>query len=183
MYSPSGSSFTTGTKEGTGTWDSGNKSLTWSGLSTFSLYSGAENGGVALPVTLYTFEAKPYNKDVMVTWKTASEYNNDYFTVERSEDGVNFKKLGDVKGAGNSAHTISYFLLDSEYSKGINYYRLKQTDFNGDFTFSKIVAVDMTVNTPKVIMTVNSIGQEVQQGYTGLVFDIYSDGTSVKRIQ
>lgn len=182
-YSPTGSLFTNGTKQGTSVVDLANNTLTWNSLTTFSLYSAAADAATALPITLCLFDAKPYNKDVMVRWKTASESNNDYFTVERSEDGVNFRNIGEVKGAGNSSHLISYYLLDSDYLKGINYYRLKQTDFNGKYSYSSIVSVDMSIHTGVVVRTVNTLGQEVQEGYTGVVFDIYLDGTSVKRLR
>ena len=182
-YSPTGSLFTNGTKQGTSVVDIANNTLTWNGLTTFSLYSAAADAATALPITLFSFNARPYDNQVIITWKTASEYNNDYFTVERSENGYDFNVIGTIKGAGNSSHLISYYLLDPEYFKGINYYRLKQTDFNGNYTFSNIVAVDMSLPTGTIVMTVNSLGQVVQPGFTGLVFDIYSDGTSVKRIQ
>ena len=182
-YKPTGCSFLTGTAQGTSSLNAGTNTLTWSSLTTFSLFGGAGDQTVALPIELLSFDAKKYQNNVKVNWKTASEINNDYFTVERSSDGENFDSVSEVDGAGNSTHTISYFLIDTDYKNGINYYRLKQTDYNGSETFSQIVAVDMTKIVGDKVMTVNSIGQEVNESYSGIVFDIYSDGSSVKRIQ
>ena len=155
----------------------------WSSYSPFTL--GSQQNGVTLPITLVSFEAKPYQKDVKVSWQTASEIENDYFTVERSVNGKDFSDIARVDGAGNSSHTINYFTMDTDFNRTILYYRLKLTSFNGEETYSNIASVDMsqTQNQGVIIMTVNSLGQEVNESAKGIVFDIYSDGTSVKRIQ
>jgi len=155
----------------------------WSSYSPFTL--GSQQYAVTLPITLVSFDAKPYQNDVKVSWQTASEVDNDYFTVERSENGVDFFDLSRVDGAGNSAHTINYFTMDTDFNRTVLYYRLKLTSFNGEESFSDIASVDMsqTQNQGVIIMTVNSLGQEVDETAKGIVFDIYSDGTSVKRIQ
>jgi hypothetical protein len=69
--------------------------------------------------------------------------NNDYFTIERSRDGKNFQEAGIVDGAGNSSAPIDYRFTDLYPLPGISYYRLKQTDFNGAFSYSKIVKVNI----------------------------------------
>jgi len=155
----------------------------WSSYSPFTL--GSQQYAVTLPITLVSFDAKPYQNEVKVSWQTASEVDNDYFTVERSENGVDFFDLARVDGAGNSAHTINYFTMDTDFNRTVLYYRLKLTSFNGEESFSDIASVDMsqTQNQGVIIMTVNSLGQEVDETAKGIVFDIYSDGTSVKRIQ
>lgn len=181
-YKPTSTLFTTGTAQGSGSFDGAFK-LTWSGLTTFSLFGGAVDQSVALPIELLTFDVKPYNNNVKLNWKTASEINNDYFLVERSTDGNTFKTIAKVDGAGNSTHLISYYLIDQEFEKTINYYRLIQTDFNGSQTNSEVLSIDMTKYEGVIVMTVNTLGQEVNQSYSGVVFDIYSDGSSVKRIQ
>ena len=182
-YKPTGCTFLTGTAQGTGSLNAATNTLTWSTLTSFSSFGGAGDQAVALPIELLSFDAKRYQGNVKVNWKTASEINNDFFTIERSIDGENFDRISEVDGAGNSTHIISYFMIDTDYKNGINYYRLKQTDYNGSETLSEIVAVDMTKMQGEKIMTVNATGQEVNESYSGLVFDIYSDGTSVKRIQ
>jgi hypothetical protein len=96
-----------------------------------------------LPIELLNFTAK-YNKDVVdLFWTTASETNNDYFTIQRSLDGVEFQNIGNVDGAGNSTSFLSYSSVDETPLKGTSYYRLKQTDFDGSTSFSGIVPVSI----------------------------------------
>ena len=101
-----------------------------------------------LPVNLISFTAEAVIENekygVVLKWKTASEKNNDYFTVERSVDGVNFEEVFRMKGAGNSNDFNNYFGVDEAPYKGISYYRLKQTDFNGDFEHFKMVSVQVS---------------------------------------
>ena len=155
----------------------------WSSYSPFTI--GSKTSGVTLPITLVSFDAKPYLQDVKVSWQTAAEVDNNFFTVLRSENGTDFKEIGRLDGAGNSSHTINYFTLDSDFNRTVLYYRLKLTNFDGEESFSDIASVDMSQsqNQGVIIMTVNSLGQEVNETAKGIVFDIYSDGTSMKRIQ
>jgi extracellular elastinolytic metalloproteinase len=99
-----------------------------------------------LPIELLDFTAIPVEKNVLTKWVTASETNNDYFTVERSGNGVTFSEIGKVFSAGSSTTMQSYQLLDANPLSGVSYYRLKQTDLNGSFTHSKIVAVSILEN-------------------------------------
>lgn len=101
---------------------------------------GGAAGGV-LPIELLHFDAERVaDKSVQINWSTASEENNDYFTIERSEDGVVFEAIGKVQGAENSINRINYQFTD-ENSPGnkISYYRLKQTDKDG---MSKTFTID-----------------------------------------
>lgn len=95
-----------------------------------------------LPVTLLAFHADANRKkEVDLTWITASEVNNDYFTVEKSKDGVSFYALEKIPGAGNSTQELHYATADKQPYKGLNYYRLKQTDFDGRYSYSEIRTV------------------------------------------
>jgi hypothetical protein len=96
-----------------------------------------------LPITLVSFDAKLSGKQVNITWTTSTEINNDYFTVERSADGINFERLTQIKGAGNSNFLKNYFFADESPFTGVNYYRLRQTDFDGKSTNSTIKAVNV----------------------------------------
>jgi len=78
---------------------------------------------------------------VYLEWVTASEINNDYFTLERSRDAINWTIVGTVDGAGNSNQNIIYSYVDNKPYNGVSYYRLKQTDFNGQFEYSNIISV------------------------------------------
>lgn len=95
-----------------------------------------------LPIGLSSFDVTEENDAVRLDWETATEMNNDYFTIERSVDGVHFEKVMDVKGAGTSSENIIYREYDKHPFDGVSYYRLKQTDFNGSFSYSRIISVD-----------------------------------------
>ncbi|HLG34299.1 MAG TPA: T9SS type A sorting domain-containing protein [Bacteroidia bacterium] len=99
--------------------------------------------GYPLPIELVYFDAKPSDNVVKCSWQTASEINNDYFTVERSSDGKDFIAVENINGAGNSSSTKTYSFSDENVSTGIFYYRLRQTDFDGTSTCSKAITVVM----------------------------------------
>lgn len=94
-----------------------------------------------LPVQLLVFSLKMISGNVLVQWITVSEVNNDFFTVERSADGIHFEDIGIVDGEGNSTQLLTYQLLDDKPLSGISFYRLKQTDFDGKFTYSQTVSI------------------------------------------
>lgn len=99
---------------------------------------------VVLPIELLDFTATlTKNKTVSVDWTTVSEKNNDYFTVERSRNGVDWEVLSTIEGAGNSSSLNTYNVNDYNPLSGNSYYRLKQTDFNGDFEYFDIVSVQL----------------------------------------
>jgi hypothetical protein len=100
------------------------------------------NGATPLPITLTRFYANCQGSDkVDLTWVTASEINNDYFTLERSEDGIIWEAFDMIQGAGNSSSELTYKSTDYNPFSGITYYRLTQTDFNGaSETFDPIVS-------------------------------------------
>lgn len=100
------------------------------------------------PIELISFEAKQINTDIKLDWKTASEQNNDYFTLEKSEDGTFFTQIGTVKGAGSSNEINSYSFIDNSPLIGVNYYRLKQTDINGSYSYTNTVAAYYTLDQP-----------------------------------
>ncbi|HRH66134.1 MAG TPA: T9SS type A sorting domain-containing protein [Bacteroidia bacterium] len=89
------------------------------------------SGTVTLPIDLKNFYGKVDGGVIILNWITASEINNEYFTLERSPDGLNYIQLGTVQGAGNSTQEIHYSYPDDGPLEGDNYYRLTQTDFDG----------------------------------------------------
>ena len=112
--------------------------------------SGIDGSGIIdntsgpLPIKLIDFTAKKINsKSIRTNWQTASEINNDFFTIERSQNGINWKKIGKINGAGNSSALLKYSFIDQTALSGTSYYRLKQTDFNGNFTYSAIRTVQI----------------------------------------
>jgi hypothetical protein len=91
-----------------------------------------------LPIELTGFNARAMDDDVELNWTTASETNNDYFTIERSADGRNFEAIATVYGHGTTTEASNYVHIDNSPKNGLNYYRLKQTDFDGEFSYSDI---------------------------------------------
>ena len=123
-------------------------SVTTNGVTVFSPFTfGSLSSNIninPLPIELLSFDAHANGEVVDLSWSTASEVNNDYFVVERSADGQTFEPIIQVDGAGNSAAIIDYFDIDRQPLSGLSYYRLKQVDFDGAFTYSGIVPVMMT---------------------------------------
>lgn len=104
--------------------------------------------GSPLPVELLSFEASQAGASVRLDWSTASEINNDYFTVERSRDGVEFSDVINVSGAGNSTNVNNYTTFDTDPMNGVSYYRLRQTDFDGTQSWSEIRKINISRELP-----------------------------------
>jgi len=94
----------------------------------------------ALPIELSLFEVNPFGNHAELVWQTSSERNNEYFTIERSSDGQFWEERTRVDGAGNSNAVLNYRHLDEKTINGTSYYRLKQTDFDGNFEYSDILS-------------------------------------------
>ncbi len=112
--------------------------LSWAGT------AGLSCTPVVLPIELINFSGKPYGKQNIIEWSTATEINNDFFTLEKSNNGIDFEILTTVKGAGMSSETKNYIATDQNPFSNITYYRLKQTDYNGKFSYSEIIAIENT---------------------------------------
>jgi len=95
-----------------------------------------------LPIELVYFKAECDNTDAILYWQTASETNNDYFVVEKSNDMQNFFEIGIIPGSGNSNQLNNYSFTDNSLFSGNNYYRLKQIDYNGEYTVYGTIAVN-----------------------------------------
>ena len=106
----------------------------------FSWWTLTDNGS-ALPIELLTFEVNVLENEVHVAWATATEIDNDYFSLERSANGIQFNEIATVNGAGNSSTTLHYNYRDENPLKGVSYYRLKQIDYDGKFEYSPTIAV------------------------------------------
>ncbi|MCX6180313.1 MAG: right-handed parallel beta-helix repeat-containing protein, partial [Bacteroidetes bacterium] len=95
----------------------------------------------SLPIELLYFNASCKQNQLEFNWSTASEINNDFFTVEGSNNLKNWEAIFDVKGAGNSNQIVDYKHTESPIAHQLNYYRLKQTDFDGQHDYSKIISL------------------------------------------
>ncbi|MFH2142435.1 MAG: ice-binding family protein [Bacteroidota bacterium] len=107
-------------------------------------------GSLSLPIELLNFNVSPVGENVLLEWSTASETNNDFFTVQRSKDGLIFNELTKVQGAGSSNTIIFYSTIDYNHIENTSYYRLKQTDFDGKYSYSKtefLNFVEITMDT------------------------------------
>ncbi len=102
---------------------------------------------VPLPVTLLSFNVNCQDEEINLNWVTTTEINNDFFTIEKSTDAINWEIITQVNGAGNSNQIISYSYNDNNASNELVYYRLKQTDFDGDFEYFDINAVNCQNNS------------------------------------
>jgi hypothetical protein len=112
-----------------------------------------------LPVELMSYDAKANSEYVELNWSTASEVNNDFFTVERSTDGIHFAKILTKKAVGNSSVANNYSANDLSPVNGTSYYRLRQTDFDGKNTASKIVSVRFDKYGKKDNLQIVSVSQ------------------------
>jgi hypothetical protein len=106
------------------------------------------SGGTPLPVELLEFKGLYQSGAIKLSWITASELNNDYFEVQRSNDGVNFYPLGIVEGGGDSNQKLNYNFIDYSSIIESQYYRLLQVDYDGGFEYLTIILVhanDLTI--------------------------------------
>lgn len=94
-----------------------------------------------LPIVLTNFDVSIIESTVKIEWITSTETNNDFFTIEKSKDGINWGIVEKIKGAGNSYEELKYQTIDFSPIVGQSYYRLKQTDFNGEYSYSNLVNV------------------------------------------
>jgi len=115
------------------------------GLSGFSVF-GVAQSATPLPIELINFMGEMVGEDNLLTWTTVSEHNNDYFTLERSRNGIDFEEIAIVDGAGNSTTHLNYQEFDYNPYQGINYYRLKQTDFDGQYSYSQTIALNRSLD-------------------------------------
>lgn len=100
-----------------------------------------------LPVSLINFKAKAEASSNKCIWSTASETNNDFFAIERSDNNTSFEEIGKTDGAGQSNNVRNYTFYDQNPPEGIAYYRLKQVDFDGKYTYSQAVSVNRNTTT------------------------------------
>lgn len=129
------------------------------------LLNGSNRGAIAvdnsfcvtspLPIDLESFKANTDNDNILLSWKTLSELNNDFFLIERSMNGETWETIYKQNGAGNSANQIEYSYIDKSPPKRTIYYRLKQVDFDGKYSFSEILSVNNNANRSELFFWPN----------------------------
>ena len=131
-----------------------------------------------LPVELVYFKAARVNDQIEFKWQTAMEKNNEYFSLEQSTNGQVFTELAVIIGAGNSKHKLDYHFVQKNAPAGLTYYRLKQTDFDGTFAYSEIVAVSSAKSLQTLVVYPNP-GQGIYtlQGAEDLLAASVADAT------
>jgi len=144
----------------------------------FSSYSpvsfGSKHRLNPLPIELVFFDATCNNGRTDLEWQTASEINNDYFTIEKSLNGTDFERVAVITGAGNSNAIINYYYQDITPHNGTTYYRLKQTDYDGTFVYSYMVAVEcdrVDTGNPEISICPNPFTDQIIISGTGLKSD------------
>lgn len=171
------------------------------GTTVWNAGMGPETGPICyncsvLPVQLTAFTASCSNQSVTLNWATATETNNSYFNIERSQDALQWTSIAEIPGAGNSSVAHNYSYIDNSAFPGTSYYRLKQTDLDGHSSYPGIAAsfcsnsIDVEslypnpsnssvyfklvskYQQPVVITIVNELGQEITS-YT----DVAEQGT------
>jgi len=130
-----------------------------------------------LPIELINFTATATYDKVNLNWSTATETDNNYFTIEKSTDAINFEEVTRIKGAGNSTQVLSYSAVDNDPYGGLSYYRLKQTDNNGQFKYMPIISVE-NKNNRVIISNIHP-----NPTTTNFSFDVYSPNKGTIRVQ
>lgn len=137
-------------------------------FSSFAYLSSTQPVGTVLPVTLVSFDAYRSGSKVALAWRTASEQRNKGFGIERSADGQRWNTIGFIQSKapdGNSREELSYQSYDETPLDGLNYYRLKQTDLDGKYTYSQIrqvriskgSSIDIYPNPVKTYLTIGGL--------------------------
>ncbi|MFN7655567.1 MAG: T9SS type A sorting domain-containing protein, partial [Cyclobacteriaceae bacterium] len=126
--------------------------VTQFGSFTFGSLSSSVN---PLPIVLKNFTVSLSGlQSVYLNWLTSSELNNNYFELQRSTDGESFVSIGTVKGAGTTVNETRYQFNDKSALRGINYYRLKQVDFDGKYSYSSVVSIEIDFDVHVFLPTI-----------------------------
>ena len=131
---------------------------------------------IVLPVELVDFSGKNIVNENILTWETQSELNNSHFVLQHSTDGKNWKNIDQITGAGTTTVPKEYQSIHRDFIDDINYYRLKQVDYNGDVEILNVVSIENSSRN-SLIKRVNTLGQEVDEQYEGIIIEYYEDGT------
>jgi hypothetical protein len=138
---PNGASFSNPNNQPTGVWyrlELDNGEICWYDKDQIKAEFNP------LPIELLSFEASLNdNGSIQLNWITLSESNNDFFTIEKSTNANDWQVVKEIEGNGNSTEEIRYQTYDHNPYTGVSYYRLKQTDFDGKYSYSQIISVEV----------------------------------------
>jgi hypothetical protein len=118
---------------------------------------------ILLPVTFLSFNGELINEQAILHWSTADEINNQGYDVERSEDGINFLKIGFVAAKGNITSVFDYSYTDLNFKKPVSFYRLKQIDIDGHFKYSHVIKINTSnTNAYRLVIAPNPSSYETR---------------------
>lgn len=138
--------------------------FSWSSAENSGHTRGAVNTGQSfapLPVELVAFTGAISSSGALLNWKTASELNNAWFEIERSEDGTFFQLIQQLPGRGTVNSETSYQYLDKQPLEGLNYYRLRQIDLDGSYTFSRTIALTFEPGAHWAVTVMNPVTNQL----------------------
>ncbi|MCW3117289.1 MAG: hypothetical protein JWM28_1371 [Chitinophagaceae bacterium] len=144
-------------------------------VSVYGDYIYNSCGFITLPIELQSFTGTCDRHNVILKWSTASEAGNNYFTVEHSAERTNWQAIGIVKGAGSSSSLNNYSFIGGLSDKLISYYRIKQTDFEGNHTYSYVVALKKCSDNTSENLTLHpnpSLGK-FDLSYSGNTYQVH----------
>ncbi|MEO9965488.1 MAG: T9SS type A sorting domain-containing protein [Reichenbachiella sp.] len=126
-------------------YNAGNRTISSSGVqysfSGFSVASEDEDSGLPVELIRFTAEENESGNGILIEWETASELNNSHFILEKSTTSENFQKLEEIEGNGTTNTPVGYSYLDKKNDSRFAYYRLKQYDYDGTFSFSEVISI------------------------------------------
>ena len=164
-----------------------NYSITATFTTGFSGFGVGNPGTSTLPISLLSFNGRKNNNVVELTWETAFENNNNRFEIETGKQQSNtLNKIGSVNSKGNSNSVQAYGYIDNLPVMGVNYYRLKQVDFDGNFSYSRTIAVTFDKKGKSLTVYPNPTREKLTIGFAepqdNVIFRIFAaDGKEVKR--
>lgn len=155
------------------------------GFTTYIYYADilgfVVNCPAILPIELISFKGYKQPKNNKLVWNIESETDCDYYTLERSIDGKDWKTINYIQAINSN----SYVVLDYDYEEAINYYRLSQTDLNGSKVVyeNELVSIDNRTGRLKIISITNLLGQSINDSYKGVVIITYEDGSIIRTLR
>ena len=141
---------------------------------------GSGSSGNALPIELVSFTGSYDGTNIQIDWSVASQINNDYYTIEKSTDFMDWEELAVLEGAGNSNQLMDYRVYDERPIIGHNYYRLTQTDYDGMSETFHPIAVTVKGDRKEIVKVYNQMGQEVNIETKGLLILLWDNGDITK---
>lgn len=141
------------------------------------------SGGSPLPIELLSFETEAIsNSEVEISWTSATELNNDYYTILKSYDGYHWSEIYEVDGQSTTTNITYYSWIDRNIEQDVIYYRLRQTDFDGKYEIFPISSVYIERRL-YVVKRYNINGQECSEDYNGIIIEKWNNGEYTKVYQ